>query len=104
MTSTAVGRLLLHSFVYVDIFGVETDKSGWRSCGTCSFGRPSSYASSGPDVNDVLIADGNYLVAGAHDDGRDITSHTRFTSAWVAEAEGRQALFHHATQTSGPDV
>jgi ketosteroid isomerase-like protein len=49
-------------------------------------------------AGDIVLAHGHYTVRGFYDSGKDIGSHTRFTSGWTRRAGHWQALFHHATR------
>ena len=46
---------------------------------------------------DIAIASGHYTVKGAHQ-GKDLSSHTRFTSVWRNREDRWEALAHHATR------
>lgn len=51
---------------------------------------------------DIAIAFGSYRVSGVLEDGTDVTSSTRFTSAWQRVGCSWRSLAHHTTNTDKP--
>ena len=45
----------------------------------------------------IVIATGHYTVKGVRE-GKDLSSHTRFTSVWRRDGDEWRALVHHATR------
>jgi len=94
------GELLADDFCYVDIFGVVRDGAMYRALVAevpggsvvMTLGEVEA-ASLGP----LVRALGDYTVKGHLADGKDISSHTRFTSIWSASAGAWRCHSHHAT-------
>ena len=92
--------LLADDFCYVDIFGAVRDRAGYHAlladipAGNLTMTLGTVEASAlGPLVRAV----GDYTVGGRLAGGKDITSHTRFTSLWSPDAGTWRCHTHHAT-------
>ena len=95
-------RTLADEFIYTDIFGDVRSKDDY--IGGLDLVPPDSRVEL-HEIRPVLYGDfalvtGHYEVSAVLANGKDVTSSTRFTSAW-ARRDGRwQALAHQATNAN----
>lgn len=99
--TAALAELLDDDFIYTDIFGVVRYKAGYLAhvqripAGgiTMDVGEVSAF-----DHGELTLVTGHYRVAGATDDGTDLSSQTRFTALWRDQEGVWRCLAHHATR------
>ena len=93
-------ELLADDFRYVDIFGAIRDAAGYHAlladipAGnlTMTLGEVN-----GREIGPLVCAVGDYTVKGHLADGKDVSSHTRFTALWSTAAGSWRCHSHHAT-------
>jgi ketosteroid isomerase-like protein len=93
-------RVLAPEWTYVMIDGSVKDKSWYIQSLQIAFDGDVTcelHELTARTFGDIAIATGHYSVTGSWQ-GKDMSSHSRFTSVWRKLANGWQALTHNATR------
>lgn len=96
----SLDKIQADEFVYTNIDGKFIDKAQYLSL-IHMVRQDSTFNLSGLSVRsygDFALVFGQYVVEGGFVDGKDASSFTRFTSAWIKRDGRWQSLTHHATR------